>query len=108
MSLAKDFGLSSLFGAAVGVASKRLAKDALYGAGLAIMLLQSLSYLGYISVDWSRVEKDITKAVDQDGDGKLTAADAKRLVNRFLGVMKTGLPNAAGFGTGFYFAVKYV
>jgi uncharacterized membrane protein (Fun14 family) len=104
----KEIGVSAIFGASVGVATKRLAKDALYGAGLAFMFLQSLAYFGYITINWQRVENDISKAIDQDGDGKVTVKDGKRLLERFLGVMKTGLPNAAGFGTGFYFAVKYI
>ena len=104
--LAKDFSVSTGFGVCTGVAVKRLSKDAMYGVGLCFMGLQTLSYLGYISINWGRVSDDITKAVDQDGDGKLTAADAKVIFDKFTKMMQTGLPNAAGFTTGLYAGMK--
>ena len=101
-----ELGVSGVFGACVGYAAKRLAKDAMYGAGLAFMGLQGLVYLDYIKINWKKVEGDAVKAVDQDGDGKLTTADAGVLVKRFVGFMKTGVPNAALFSTGFYLGIK--
>lgn len=103
----KDVSVSSTFGACVGVAAKKLTKDAMYGVGIAFMGLQTLSYLGYISINWGKVEKDIAKAVDQNGDGQLDREDLKILLKKFLNVMKTGLPNAAGFTAGFALGVKF-
>lgn len=103
----KDMTVSTLFGACVGVATKRFTKDAMYGIGLGFMALQTLSYFGYVSINWNRVEEDVTKLLDQDGNGKLDKADLQILWNRFQNFMKSGLPNAAGFTTGFALAVKF-
>lgn len=105
-AIAKQFGVSSVFGMCVGVAAKKLTKDAMYGVGLGVIGLQTLSHLGYIKIDWQRVEDDITKQVDQDGDGKLTYSDAKIIFKKFLKMMKTGMPSAGGFVTGVYLGIK--
>jgi uncharacterized membrane protein (Fun14 family) len=102
----KDISVSTAFGACVGVASKKLAKDAMYGVGLAFIGLQTLAYLGYVDINWKRIESDIVKAVDQDGDGKLSISDGTALLGKFLRFLGRGLPNAAGFTTGFYVGVK--
>eukprot|EP01084_Bolivina_argentea_P149791 261641_1 len=91
-ALAKDFSVSTGFGCCVGVAVKRLSRDAMYGIGLGFMGLQTLNYLGYISINWKRVEEDLTKVVDQDGDGKLTASDASAILKRFAKFLSTGMP----------------
>ena len=102
-----ELGVSGVFGVCVGYAAKRLAKDAMYGAGLVFMGLQGLVHLDYITINWKKIEGDAVKAVDQDGDGKLTASDAGIIVKRFVGFMKTGLPNGALFSTGFYMGIKW-
>jgi FUN14 domain-containing protein 2 len=102
----KDLSVSAGFGACVGVAVRKLTKDAMYGVGLGFIGLQTLSYLGYVSIDWGKVEKDIIKAVDQNNDGKFDKEDAVILSKKVLEVLKKGLPNAAGFTTGFVIGVK--
>lgn len=102
----KDISVSTAFGACVGVASKRLAKDAMYGIGIAFMGLQSLAYLGYIDINWKRIEHDIVRTVDQDGDGEIKPSDIQKLVTRFVTFLGRGLPNVAGFSTGFYVGIK--
>lgn len=104
----KSISASSVFGACVGVATKRLTGDALYGAGLGIMGLQVLSYCGYIKVDWLAIERDLVRVADQNGDGKLDTKDLKIVAQRFVEIMKTGIPNAAGFMTGFAVGVKFL
>ena len=102
-----ELSVSSMFGICCGYAAKRLAKDAMYGIGLAFMGLQGLVWLGYIKINWSKIEGDVVKAVDQDGDGKLTVKDAGVILRRFIGFMRVGLPNAAGFSSGFYLGIKF-
>jgi len=41
--------------------------------------LQTLSYLGYVKVDWRKVERDTTNKLDRDGDGELTVNDLKMI-----------------------------
>lgn len=105
---AQEFGISTVMGAAVGVATRRLTSDALYGAGLCFVGLQSLAYMGYIQVNWVVIGESFTRAVDQNSDGKLDMADVKVFFKRAMGWLSRGLPNAAGFTSGFLFGAKYL
>lgn len=104
----KSISASSVFGACVGVATKRLTSDAMYGAGLGIIGLQVLSYCGYININWHAIERDLVKVSDQNGDGKLNSDDAKIAAQKFIQIMKSGIPNAAGFLSGFAIGVKFI
>ncbi|KEG14889.1 hypothetical protein DQ04_00271230 [Trypanosoma grayi] len=104
----KGLGVSGMLGAAVGVATKRLTKDALYGAGLAVIALQSLSTLGYIQINWKKMEEKVTQVADQNKDGKLDVNDVKILLNRAIQFCSRGLSDAGGFATGFFLGMKYL
>ncbi|KAK7195452.1 FUN14 family [Novymonas esmeraldas] len=101
-------GASTMMGAAVGVAARRLSSDALYGAGLCLACLQCLSYLGFITIHWNVISAAVTKAVDQNGDGTLDIADVRVLWRRLTMLMTRGLPDAAGFASGFLCGYGYL
>lgn len=103
---AKEFSVSGMMGVAVGVATRRLSSDALYGAGLCCIGLQCLSYLGFITIHWSAVESAVAKAADQNGDGKLDMDDVKIMLSRFLKFVSRGMPDVAGFSAGFFTGFK--
>lgn len=105
---AQEFGISTVMGAAVGVATRRLTSDALYGAGLCFVGLQSLAYMGYIQINWAYIGDSFKKAVDQNDDGTLDMKDVKIFFTRAMGWLSRGLPNAAGFTSGFMFGAKYL
>ena len=68
-----------------------------------------LSYTGrdYINVNWKRVEEDLTKKLDVDGDGKFTTNDVSRIIKKYLAILTTQLPSSGGFALGFYYGVKW-
>ncbi|KAG8348536.1 hypothetical protein TRVL_00625 [Trypanosoma vivax] len=103
-----EVGVSTILGMGVGVASKRLTSDALYGTGLAFIMLQCLNYFGYISIDWGKVETDIAKVADQNGDNKLDWCDLKILFSRFIRFAGQGIGDMSGFLTGFFLGVRYL
>jgi uncharacterized membrane protein (Fun14 family) len=106
-ALATKVSIGSLFGVCAGVAVKRLTRDAAYGVGLGFIVLQALSYYGYITINWGKVTDDIQKAADQDGDGKFDATDVKIIVKRGIKFLANGVPDAAGFTTGLYVGFKW-
>lgn len=106
MSLVKEFSTSSVLGMCVAVAAKKLSRDVMYTVGVAVIGLQALNHFGYVTINWNAIEKDVVRAVDQDGDEKISKEDAMRLMTKFLKVMQKGMPNAAGFTAGFYVGLK--
>lgn len=95
-------------GVAVGVASRRLSADALYGAGLCFAGLQCLSYLGFITIHWNAITAAVTQVADQNGDGKLDMADVRPLWSRLMKFMSRGLPDAASFTAGFLVGFRFL
>ncbi|KAF8294887.1 putative FUN14 family [Trypanosoma cruzi] len=106
--LSTGIGVCGLMGTAVGVAAKRLTQDAFYGAGIAVIALQSLSYLGYIQINWKKVESEITQALDHDGNGKIDAKDFHFYLNRFLKFAGNGISDLSAFAAGFFFGSRYL
>ena len=65
---------------AAGYALKVAGKVAAFAVGTGFIGLQTLSYLGYVQVDWRKVERDATARFDKDGDGELTANDLRSVL----------------------------
>ena len=107
MALAGKMTIGTVFGACAGTAVKRLSKDAMYGAGVALIGLQALAHYGWIEIHWRKIGQDIEKAADLDGDGKFGFSDIKILLQRTVKFLGNGVPDAAGFTAGFYGALKW-
>nr|CCC91107.1 conserved hypothetical protein [Trypanosoma congolense IL3000] len=105
--ISKEIGMSSILGAAVGVTSKRLTSDALYGTGLAIIILQFLNFFGYIQVNWKKMESDAVKVIDKDDDC-LKRVDVNTFFQRFICFVGKGVGDISGFMAGFYVGARYL
>ncbi|EGR26992.1 hypothetical protein IMG5_203320 [Ichthyophthirius multifiliis] len=82
IQIGKEVTAGLIFGYLAGYASREVRKYAILITGGAFCFLQYLSHKGYISVNWSKIEKDIVEKLDQDGDGKLTTNDAVILLDQ--------------------------
>ena len=97
----QQLGLGSIAGYAAGVAVRTTGTLGFALAGGAFIALQSLQYKGYISVDWHKVEREMTAYWDSDGDGrKLTAGDVRAYWEQVTDILAFGVPGGAGFSLG--------
>ncbi|CAM9906026.1 unnamed protein product [Scytosiphon promiscuus] len=87
-------------GVCCGFAAKKTAKVALVGAGLAFGSLQLLSYMGYIELDYDKIEGEVMGSLDLDKDGKVDTNDIQELWNRTMKVLSYNLPTGSGFVAG--------
>ena len=55
----RTFGLSGLMGACSGCASKRVGRFIIFGVGTVFASLQLATQYGYVTVHWSKVERDL-------------------------------------------------
>ncbi|CAM9851699.1 unnamed protein product, partial [Pylaiella littoralis] len=92
-----SFGFS--MGVCCGFAAKKTAKVALVGVGLAFGSLQLLSYMGYLELDYTKIEDEMMTALDIDKSGKVDADDVQELWNRAQ-VLSHNLPAGSGFVAG--------
>lgn len=77
-----------------GYAVKEVGKVAAVTFGGLFILAQLAASQGYIDIKWNKVKDDIHKAVDTDGDGKITKEDVKRWCKKALAVLKYNLPSS--------------
>ncbi|CAJ1352867.1 unnamed protein product [Effrenium voratum] len=88
----------SRMGACSGFALKKAGKVAAGVFGTLFLLQQALAYQGYVTVNWEKVEKDMTAVLDLNKDGKFDAADVN---TGYMKVLKVCENNTAGLSGGF-------
>ncbi|EEH56871.1 uncharacterized protein MICPUCDRAFT_57905 [Micromonas pusilla CCMP1545] len=96
----QQLGLGALAGYVSGRFARAGATVGLALCGGAFVALQTLQYGGYVRVDWHKVEREARRAMDANGDGALTADDAKLAWGEVVDVLAFGVPSGAGFGLG--------
>mmetsp|Transcript_39982 Transcript_39982/g.110046 ORF Transcript_39982/g.110046 Transcript_39982/m.110046 type:complete len:194 (+) Transcript_39982:51-632(+) len=107
MPYVQKLGFGGIMGVCSGVALKRLGNQAAGAIGLGFIILQGLAYLGYIDIDYGKVKEDAKKMIDQDGDGKITAKDAKLFWRKVKELLTFHLPGMGGFSAGFVLGIRY-
>ena len=70
------------------------------------MLIQTLSYNGYITVDFDRMNNDFNKLLDINDDDEVNEDDLKELTNRIYKIISHQIPATSGFCTGFLMGVR--
>lgn len=89
-----------------GYALKKVGKVAAFSLGIGFALLQSLSYGGYIKINFERMNEDFNKLMDLDNDDDFDQDDAQELLNRIYNVLSYNIPAGSGFGTGFFMGLR--
>ncbi|KAJ3115899.1 hypothetical protein HK098_006833 [Nowakowskiella sp. JEL0407] len=102
-----EISAAALFGACSGYATKKLAKTGGLIVGLGFMSIQALVYADILKVNWPKIEKWTVSRLDADGDGKLTHKDFQFGAGRFVHLLTTDMPSAAGFTAAFWIGFRY-
>lgn len=95
-----QFGVSGLLGVCSGLAIKRISQGVAITVGVIFTGLQFLSHMGYISIDFEKIQNDLGQLMDVTGDESFDAADIKILWNKAIDVLMHKLPNATAFYSG--------
>ncbi|CAD7928859.1 unnamed protein product [Amoebophrya sp. A120] len=74
-------------GLAAGYACKKIGKAVAVGVGSLYCLFQVAASYGYVTINWKKVENDVMKALDTNGDGKLDEKDAGVWLQKVLDVL---------------------
>eukprot|EP00931_Biecheleriopsis_adriatica_P113530 TRINITY_DN88596_c0_g1_i1.p1 TRINITY_DN88596_c0_g1~~TRINITY_DN88596_c0_g1_i1.p1 ORF type:complete len:194 (+),score=47.50 TRINITY_DN88596_c0_g1_i1:75-584(+) len=106
--LGESISVGGLSGFCSGFALKKVGKAAAVIFGGIFALQQALAYNGYVTVNWEKVEKDMSKLLDTNKDGKLDAKDLGVGYKKALEILQynnAGL--SGGFAGGFLLGVRY-
>ena len=57
--------------------------------------------------DYAAMEAALVRALDADGDGKVTVGDVQRRLDSFVGVLSKGLPSSSAFAVAFYLGLRW-
>eukprot|EP00588_Corethron_pennatum_P008510 CAMPEP_0194266100 /NCGR_PEP_ID=MMETSP0169-20130528/1123_1 /TAXON_ID=218684 /ORGANISM="Corethron pennatum, Strain L29A3" /LENGTH=130 /DNA_ID=CAMNT_0039006711 /DNA_START=106 /DNA_END=501 /DNA_ORIENTATION=+ len=89
-----------------GAAAKKIGKALAIAVGFAYIAVQSVSYSGYVDVDWVKIQKDIKTQIDLDNDGKITTKDLKLYWLKIKSLLTHKIPSAGGFSAGFLYGLS--
>ena len=98
--------MGSTLGYASGYTLKLVGRVAAVGVGSGFIMLQGLSYLGYVDVDWRKVERDYTRKLDRDGDGEVSSSDLAAIGRDVGDVLAFNLPAGTGFTGGLLYGLN--
>eukprot|EP01031_Cornospumella_fuschlensis_P036147 gene36147-43841_t len=104
----QQLGFSGFMGVCSALALKKISRQAAVAVGLAFGGLQLLAYLGYVRVDYQKVNDDAQRALDVTGDGKFDEQDLRVLSGRLTELLQQGLPAAGAFSAGFGLGLYYL
>ncbi|KAI9003417.1 FUN14 family-domain-containing protein [Hyaloraphidium curvatum] len=99
-------GAGGLLGFATGYFFKKLGKMALFVTGAGVVAIQFLAHKGVVEVDWTKIGNSVEKALDSDGDGKLTHKDVTSELKKVVSFASYRMPWAAAFSVGFYAGIR--
>merc|ERR1719199_2168460 len=74
-------------GLAAGIACKKIGKAVAVGVGGLYCMFQVAASYGYITVNWKKVESDVMKAMDTNGDVKIDEKDMGIWLTKALQVL---------------------
>jgi uncharacterized membrane protein (Fun14 family) len=95
-----------IMGFSSGYALKKAGKIACGVMGTGFLILQALSYTGYVKVDHSKIEDSVKDFLDVNDDGKIDAEDRDEILEKVMEIAQFGMPSGGGFVAGFTGGVK--
>lgn len=96
-SIGGEITFNGALGFGAGYTLKKIGKMAAIFLGVAFIASQSLGRMGYVEVNWKKIEGEVLKFLDLDGDDKLTVKDVALYWDKMKRVLMHNLPSTATF-----------
>lgn len=93
--------LSGVLGFGAGYSLKKIGKAAAFFIGIAFVASQTLGHLGYVEINWRKVEREAMRLFDLDGDQRLTTRDLALYWKKMKGMLMHKLPSTTAFAAFF-------
>uniref|UniRef100_A0A7S2U8Y8 EF-hand domain-containing protein n=1 Tax=Attheya septentrionalis TaxID=420275 RepID=A0A7S2U8Y8_9STRA len=95
-----------IMGYSSGYALKKAGKIACGVMGTGFLILQALSFSGYIKVDHVKIEGKFKDLLDVNDDGKIDQEDRDEIMAKVMEIAEFGMPSGGGFAAGFIGGAK--
>jgi len=99
-------GYGFVVGYCSGFAVKKVARVAAFVIGGAFVVVQSLAYQGYVSLNQEKVKGDFEFHLDLNKDGRLDAKDVEVAYSKLNSVLSYNLPTGGGFSAGLLLGLR--
>ncbi|CAO3624107.1 unnamed protein product [Cunninghamella blakesleeana] len=100
-----SFGI--LLGFCTGYLIKKVGKLFALMIGVGFVFLQYLSFNGFITIHWDRMEGNYNKQLGAGSDGKVTRQHVSKKWNAFVGFLTHNLQFKSTFMVGLYGGIRY-
>lgn len=101
-----QIGYGFLMGYSSGFCLKKVSKILAFTVGGFFIVIQTLSFNGYMQVNYDKVEKAANKVLDVNHDGKVDAKDAEVAYAKMQEVLSYNMPTGGGFATGLVMGLR--
>eukprot|EP00428_Durinskia_dybowskii_P079019 CAMPEP_0170361404 /NCGR_PEP_ID=MMETSP0117_2-20130122/3788_1 /TAXON_ID=400756 /ORGANISM="Durinskia baltica, Strain CSIRO CS-38" /LENGTH=162 /DNA_ID=CAMNT_0010615767 /DNA_START=117 /DNA_END=605 /DNA_ORIENTATION=+ len=99
-------GYGFMMGYSSGFCLKKVSRFLAFGLGGIFIIVQAMSYNGYIKVNYDGIQQDIENFLDLNKDGKVDAKDAEFGFNRIKDVLEYNMPSGGGFSAGLMMGLR--
>ena len=70
------------------------------------VLIQTLSFNGYLKVDYNKFKEDVEDILDVNEDGKLDEKDAEVAMKKAIDIVSYQMPSGSGFTAGLVMGLR--
>ena len=107
MPVGSTLSFGTITGLCVGVFTKKIGRVAAGVFGGVFVLFQIAHQRGYVDVKMDKIEADVMKLLDADGDGKVDEKDARQFLDSYVKHLTCDTKLSAGsFTVGFLYGLK--
>jgi uncharacterized membrane protein (Fun14 family) len=101
-----QIGYGFLMGYSSGFCLKKVSKLVAFAVGGFFIVIQTLSFNGYMQVNYEKLEKEANKVLDVNHDGKVDAKDAEAAYYKLQSVLSYHMPTGGGFASGLIMGLR--
>ena len=99
-------GYGLFMGYSSGYCLMRVSKMLAFIVGGLFITMQTLAYHGFMQIDYHKIEKEVSNAVDLNHDGRIDADDLGLAYENLKTIIEYNMPTTAGFGTGLLLGIR--
>lgn len=105
-AIPSQIGYGFIMGYSSGFCLKKVSRLVSFFLGGVFITLQTLSYNGYIILDYNKIKSIVTQHLDLNNDGTIDINDAELIFDKVNKIVGYNMPAGGGFTSGLIFGLR--